>query len=85
MLVAGVEKVQGVAGLERAAETAGGHEGGPFVVVIRAGEPVRHEEDASVIEDEARLRDPASRTRLMRAVAQAIDTHFGEPMKVASR
>lgn len=36
-------------------------------------------------EDEARLRDPAARTRLMRAVAQAIDTHFGEPMKVASR
>lgn len=36
-------------------------------------------------EDEARLRDPASRTRLMRAVTQAIDSHFGEPMKVASR
>lgn len=36
-------------------------------------------------EDEARLRDPASRARLMRAVAQAIDSHFGEPMKVASR
>jgi N-acetylmuramoyl-L-alanine amidase len=36
-------------------------------------------------EDEARLRDPAARARLMRAVAQAIDTHFGESMKVASR
>ena len=36
-------------------------------------------------EDEARLRDPAARTRLMRAVTQAIDAHFGEPMKVASR
>ena len=36
-------------------------------------------------EDEARLHDPASRTRLMRAVTQAIDSHFGEPMKVASR
>lgn len=36
-------------------------------------------------EDEARLRDPAARTRLMRAVTQAIDTHFGEPMTVASR
>ncbi|MDZ4372968.1 MAG: N-acetylmuramoyl-L-alanine amidase [Phenylobacterium sp.] len=36
-------------------------------------------------EDEARLRDPASRKRLMRAVTSAIDTHFGEPMKVASR
>lgn len=36
-------------------------------------------------EDEARLRDPAARTRLMRAVSQAIDAHFGEPMKVASR
>lgn len=36
-------------------------------------------------EDEARLRDPAQRTRLMRAVAGAIDAHFGEPMKVASR
>lgn len=36
-------------------------------------------------EDEARLRDPASRTRLMRAVTQAIDSHFGEPITVASR
>ncbi len=36
-------------------------------------------------EDEARLRDPAARTRLMRAVANAIDTHFGEQMKLASR
>jgi len=36
-------------------------------------------------EDETRLRDPAARTRLMRAVTQAIDAHFGEPMKVASR
>lgn len=36
-------------------------------------------------EDEARLRDPAARARLMRAVTQAIDAHFGEPMKVASR
>ena len=36
-------------------------------------------------EDEARLRDPAARTRLMRAVTQAIDTHFGESLKVASR
>jgi len=36
-------------------------------------------------EDEARLRDPAARTRLMRAVAQSIDEHFGEQMKLASR
>lgn len=36
-------------------------------------------------EDEARLRDPAARARLMRAVASAIDAHFGEQMKVASR
>jgi N-acetylmuramoyl-L-alanine amidase len=36
-------------------------------------------------EDEARLRDPAARARLMRAVTTAIDTHFGEPMKVAAR
>jgi N-acetylmuramoyl-L-alanine amidase len=36
-------------------------------------------------EDEARLRDPAARARLMRAVTAAIDTHFGEPMTVASR
>jgi N-acetylmuramoyl-L-alanine amidase len=36
-------------------------------------------------EDEARLRDPAARARLMRAVTGAIDTHFGEQMKLASR
>jgi N-acetylmuramoyl-L-alanine amidase len=36
-------------------------------------------------EDEARLRDPAARARLVRAVTSAIDTHFGEPMTVASR
>ena len=36
-------------------------------------------------EDEARLRDAAQRTRLMRAVVSAIDSHFGEPLKVASR
>jgi len=36
-------------------------------------------------DDEARLRDPAARARLMRAVTQAIDTHFGEQLKVASR
>lgn len=36
-------------------------------------------------DDEARLRDPAQRTRLMRAVVSAIDDHFGEPLKVASR
>lgn len=36
-------------------------------------------------EDEARLRDPAARARLMRAVTAAIDTHFGEQTKLASR
>ena len=36
-------------------------------------------------EDEARLRDPAQRARLMAAVASAIDDHFGEPVRVASR
>lgn len=36
-------------------------------------------------EDEARLRDPAARTRLMRAVVRAIDEHFGEGLRVASR
>lgn len=36
-------------------------------------------------EDEARLRDPASRARLMSAVARAIDAHFGEQMRLASR
>ena len=35
--------------------------------------------------DEARLRDPASRARLMRAVVGAIDTHFGESVQLASR
>jgi N-acetylmuramoyl-L-alanine amidase len=36
-------------------------------------------------EDEARLRDPASRNRLMGAVARAVDQHFGESLKLASR
>jgi N-acetylmuramoyl-L-alanine amidase len=36
-------------------------------------------------EDEARLRDPAARARLMGAVARAIDTHFGETVRLASR
>lgn len=36
-------------------------------------------------DDEARLRDPASRARLMSAVAGAIDAHFGDQMRVASR
>jgi len=36
-------------------------------------------------EDEARLRDPAARGRLMQAVAQAIDAHFGEQVRIASR
>jgi len=36
-------------------------------------------------EDEARLRDPAARTRLMGAVAHAIDEYFGETIKLASR
>jgi N-acetylmuramoyl-L-alanine amidase len=36
-------------------------------------------------EDEARLRDPAMRTRLMGAVARAIDAHFGEQLRIASR
>ena len=35
--------------------------------------------------DEARLRDPAARARFMAAVARAIDTHFGESLKLASR
>ena len=39
----------------------------------------------STPDDEARLRDPAARARLMSAVARAIDTHFGETMKLASR
>ena len=34
-------------------------------------------------EDEARLRDPASRSRLMAAVAQAVDEHFGESIRLA--
>lgn len=36
-------------------------------------------------EDEARLRDPASRARLMDAVGDAIDDHFGAGLKVAAR
>lgn len=36
-------------------------------------------------EDEARLRDPAARARLMNAVADAIDDHFGAGLKVATR
>jgi len=36
-------------------------------------------------DDEARLRDPSARARLMRAVTGAIDTHFGAQMKLASR
>lgn len=36
-------------------------------------------------EDEARLRDPAGRSRLMAAVARAVDEHFGETMRLASR
>lgn len=36
-------------------------------------------------EDEARLRDPTSRKRLMNAVADAIDSHFGQSLKVAAR
>ena len=36
-------------------------------------------------EDEARLRDPASRARLVDAVAQAIDSYFGENLRLASR
>ena len=36
-------------------------------------------------EDEARLRDPAQRARLMRAVTQSIDAHFGGEVQLASR
>ncbi len=36
-------------------------------------------------EDEARLRDPAQRARLMAAVGRAIDAHFGEGLRLASR
>jgi N-acetylmuramoyl-L-alanine amidase len=36
-------------------------------------------------EDEARLRDPAQRARLMAAVGRAIDAHFGESVRLASR
>ncbi|WP_293481496.1 N-acetylmuramoyl-L-alanine amidase [Phenylobacterium sp.] len=36
-------------------------------------------------EDEARLRDPAQRARLMSAVTRAIDSHFGEQVRLASR
>jgi N-acetylmuramoyl-L-alanine amidase len=39
----------------------------------------------STPEDEARLRDPAQRTRLMAAVARSIDAHFGDSLKLASR
>ncbi|WP_293676659.1 N-acetylmuramoyl-L-alanine amidase [uncultured Phenylobacterium sp.] len=39
----------------------------------------------STPEDEARLRDPAARARLMGAVASAIDAHFSDSMKLASR
>jgi len=35
--------------------------------------------------DEARLRDPVARARLMGSVTRAIDTHFGEAMRLASR
>lgn len=36
-------------------------------------------------DDEARLRDPASRQRLMAAVTRAVDSHFGVDVKLASR
>ncbi len=36
-------------------------------------------------DDEARLRDPAGRARLMSAVARAVDEHFGETLRLASR
>ncbi len=36
-------------------------------------------------DDEARLRDPAARVRLMSAVARAVDAHFDETLKLASR
>ncbi|MBW8814653.1 MAG: N-acetylmuramoyl-L-alanine amidase [Caulobacterales bacterium] len=36
-------------------------------------------------DDEARLRDPAQRARFMAAVAQAIDEHFDDTLKLASR
>lgn len=36
-------------------------------------------------DDEARLRDPAQRARLMRAVTQSIDAHFGGQVRLASR
>jgi N-acetylmuramoyl-L-alanine amidase len=35
--------------------------------------------------DEARLRDPASRARLMDAVVRSIDGYFGANLKVAAR
>ncbi|MEW5687723.1 MAG: N-acetylmuramoyl-L-alanine amidase [Pseudomonadota bacterium] len=35
--------------------------------------------------DEARLRDPGQRARLMRAVTQSIDSHFGGEVRLASR
>lgn len=36
-------------------------------------------------EDEARLRDPAARNRLMGAVVRSIDDHFAEQVRLASR
>jgi len=36
-------------------------------------------------EDEARLRDPAFRRRLMSAVTRAVDRHFDESLRLASR
>ena len=37
------------------------------------------------LEDEANLRDPGKRTRLMGSVAEAIDDYFGDGPKLASR
>ena len=39
----------------------------------------------SNLEDEAMLRDPAQRTRLMTAVADSIDDYFGETARLAAR
>ncbi|HET6970704.1 MAG TPA: N-acetylmuramoyl-L-alanine amidase [Phenylobacterium sp.] len=39
----------------------------------------------SNLDDEARLRDPAQRARFMAAVAHAIDDHFDDTLKLASR
>ena len=36
-------------------------------------------------DDEARLRDPAARARFMDAVGVAIDSYFGENLRLASR